>query len=396
MHFKLFFDRIDSLMGKISLRDFPSAQKRRQFLEKELKIKLDNISQFTFTEDQAVGRNIENLIGTTQIPLGVAGPLTLRTTNHQPRTYYIPLATTEGALVASVSRGCKAVTESGGAKVLIETVGITRGPVFKTKGIEHGSTTKAWIESHISLISQITQKTSSHLKLLKIDCSLVGRNLFLRFYYDTSDAMGMNMATFATEEAVRLIEKETKAECISLAGNFDIDKKPAWLNFILGRGKKVWAEVVLKKEVVKDLLKTTPQKLAEVVYRKNHLGSMMSGSLGFNAHFANVIAAIFIATGQDPAHVVEGSLGVTTAEVVGDGDLYFSIYLPSLVVGTVGGGTHLPTQQEALNLMGATDVLEYSQAVGAAVLACELSLIASLAEGTLAKAHKKLGRKEKE
>ena len=236
--------------------------------------------------------------------------------------------------------------------------------------------------------------TSIFVKLLKIDCSLVGRNLFLRFYYDTSDAMGMNMATIATEQAVKLIEQKTAAECISLAGNFDIDKKPAWLNFIEGRGKKVWAEIVLNKKIVKEVLKTTPQKLAEVVYRKNHLGSIMSGSLGYNAHFANIIAAIFIATGQDPAHVVEGSLGITTAEVLGNEDLYFSVYLPSLVVGTVGGGTHLPTQKEAFGIMKISDVLEYCQIVGATTLAGELSLIASLSEGSLASAHKKLGRKK--
>lgn len=377
----------------LSLRDFPSAQKRREFLEKELEISLDNIGSFTFPEDQVAGRNIENLIGATQIPLGIAGPLTLRAPNHQPQTLYIPLATTEGALVASVSRGCKAVTGSGGAKVLVETVGITRGPVFKTTGIEHGLKIKDWIDKNFSQVSQVTQKTSSHLKLLKADCQIIGKNLFVRFSFNTQDAMGMNMVSLATEEAVRLIEKETKAECIALAGNFDIDKKPAWLNFILGRGKKVWAEVILKKQVVKQILKTTPQAMADVVYRKIQIGSAMAGSMGFNGHFANCVAAIFAATGQDLAHVVEGSLGVTTAEVLDSGDLYFSIYLPSLVCGTVGGGIHLPSQQEALNLMGVKDVLQYSQAVSAAILSCELSLIASLAEGTLAKAHKKLGRK---
>lgn len=378
------------MSSKPSLRNFKNSQSRREFLAKELDIKLDKIADFNFTEDQAVGRNIENLIGSTQIPLGVAGPLLL-----QPTTYnYIPLATTEGALVASISRGCKAITESGGAKVLVEEVGITRGPVFKTQGIEHGLKTKDWISKNIVQISQVTQKTSSHLKLLKIDCSLVGRNLFVRFYFDTTDAMGMNMATIATQEAVKLIEQKTKSQCVSLAGNFDIDKKPAWLNFISGRGKKVWAEITLSQAILKEVLKTTPKNLADLVYRKCLLGSAISGSLGFNAHFANIIAAIFAATGQDLAHVVEGSLGITTAEVLDNGDLYFSIYLPSLIVGTVGGGTHLPTQQEALKIMKAESVLEYARAIGGAVLAGELSLLASLSEGTIAKAHQRLGRKK--
>ncbi|MCL4365866.1 hydroxymethylglutaryl-CoA reductase, partial [Patescibacteria group bacterium] len=326
------------MQSKSSFRNFKNAQSRRDFLAKELDIELDKIADFNFTEEEVSGRNIENLIGATQIPLGAAGPLKI--INHQSLiiNHFIPLATTEGALVASISRGCKAITESGGAKVLVEEVGITRGPVFKTHGIEHGLKTKDWISKNIVQISQVTQKTSSHLKLLKIDCSLAGRNLFVRFYFDTTDAMGMNMATIATEEAVKLIEQKTKSQCVSLAGNFDIDKKPAWLNFISGRGKRVWAEITLSQVVLKEVLKTTSKNLADLAYRKCLLGSAISGSLGFNAHFANIIAAIFAATGQDLAHVVEGSLGVTTAEVLDNGDLYFSIYLPSLIVGTVGGG----------------------------------------------------------
>ena len=410
MHFLL--ELALKMKRAVSLRDFSSAESRREFLENKLNIKLKNIGNFIFTEESVSGRNIENLIGATQIPLGVAGPIKFHSMNHEPRTHYIPLATTEGALVASASRGCKAITQSGGATVRAELVGTTRGPVFKVLGLEHGLKVQQWIQSHISLISLISQKTSSHIKLLKIDCSQVGRNLFTRFYFDTQDAMGMNMVTIATTAAAKLIEKETRGTLISVAGNFDIDKKPAWLNFITGRGKKVWAEAVLKKEVVKDILKTTPEEIAEVVYRKIQVGSAMAGSLGFNAHFANCVAAIFAATGQDLAHVVEGSLGVTTAEVLKNGDLYFSIYLPSLMVGTIGGGTHLPTQQEALKIMGLPaarlpagqgrqgikeygDSLKYAEIVGSAILALEISLIASQAEGTLAKAHERLGRKQK-
>lgn len=382
------------MKSKVSLRDFKDAQDRRKFLEQQLNMTLDNISNFSFPEDAAVGRNIENLIGATQIPLGVAGPLKLRTTNNKQRTYYIPLATTEGALVASVSRGCKAVTKSGGATVFVEDVGITRGPVFKTKNLGESMKLKKWIDDHFADLAKVTKQTSRHLNLKKVGCRLVGRNLFARFYFDSEDAMGMNMATFATEEAANLIEKKTKTECVSIAGNFCVDKKPAWLNFISGRGKRVWAEVVLPKTVLEEVLKITPSMLADLVYRKCLLGSVMSGSLGFNAHFANMIAAIFASTGQDLAHVVEGSLGVTTAEVLKNGDLYFSIYLPSLIVGTVGGGTHLPTQKEALAIMKTSGVLEYAKVVGGAVLAGELSLLGSLAEGSLASAHKKLGRKK--
>ena len=372
-----------------SLRDLQSAQKRRGFLEKELNIKLNNISNFTFTESQVSGRNIENLIGATQIPLGVAGPLAVN-----GKSFFIPLATTEGALVASIARGCKAVTEAGGANVFVENVGITRGPVFKLKNLGEAIKLKGWIEKNFKELAKVAESTSSHLKLLKADFKVLGRNLFVRFYFDTQDAMGMNMATIATEVMVRLIEQNTRAKCISLAGNFDIDKKPAWLNFIQGRGKKIWAEAILDKKVIRDVLKTTPERIVEVVHTKNHLGSIMSGSLGFNAHFANIIAAIFLATGQDPGHIVEGSLGVTTAEELDQGDLYFSIYLPSLIVGIVGGGTELPTQQEALKILGVKKVVEFAESLGAATLAGELSLISSLAKGTLARAHQKLGRRK--
>ena len=374
----------------MSLRDFKDAQKRREFLQNKLNISLDKIGEFNFTEDQVAGRNIENLIGATQIPLGVAGPLAVN-----GKSFFIPLATTEGALVASIARGCKAVTEAGGANVFVENVGITRGPVFKLKNLGEAIKLKGWIEKNFKELAKVAESTSSHLKLLKADFKVLGRNLFVRFYFDTQDAMGMNMATIATEVMVRLIEQNTRAKCISLAGNFDIDKKPAWLNFIQGRGKKIWAEAILDKKVIRDVLKTTPERIVEVVHTKNHLGSIMSGSLGFNGHFANIIAAIFLATGQDPGHIVEGSLGVTTAEELDQGDLYFSIYLPSLIVGIAGGGTELPTQQEALKILGVKKVVEFVESIGAATLAGELSLISSLAEGTLARAHQELGRRGK-
>lgn len=381
-----------------SLRDFKNAKERRTALEKELEVNLDNISKFSFTEEEVFGKNIENLIGASQIPLGIAGPILVKGKGLRVKgeEFYLPLATTEGALIASVSRGCKAIFESGGAQTLIEDTGITRGPVFKTDGITHSQKVKNWVEKNFKAIAKVCAQTSSHLKLLKIETSFTGKNLFIRFSFNTADAMGMNMATIATEKAVKLIERETHAKCVSIAGNFDIDKKAAWLNFISGRGKKAWAEVIIKEKVCKDILKVNPSQIADLVYRKVQIGSAMAGSIGFNAHFANIIVAIFASTGQDLAQVVEGSLGMTTAEVLESGDLYFSIYLPSLIIGTIGGGTTLPTQSEALQILGvrgAKNVLKFACIVAASVLAGELSLIASQAEGSLAKAHLKLGRK---
>ncbi len=375
-----------------SLRNFHSANKRREFIQSELKIKLPSLSLFTFTEDQVSGRNIENLLGAVQIPLGVAGPLTI---NHKgnPIQHYIPIATTEGALVASISRGAKAVSESGGANYEIDNVGVTRAPVFKTKNISHSVNIQKWVNDNFQKIKQICEQTSSHLKLKKIESNFSGKNLFLRFSFDPDQAMGMNMATIAVQEAVSFIEKKTDSFCISLSGNYDVDKKPSWLNFITGRGKRVWADAVIKRSIVKSVLKTTPEKIVDLVNRKILTGSIMSGSMGFNAHFSNVIAAIFAATGQDLGQITEGSLGITSAELDENKDLYISVYLPSLMIGLVGGGTNLPTQKEAQSIMGAQSVIEFSGIVACAVLAGELSLLASQSEGTLAKAHINLARK---
>ncbi|MCL4378860.1 MAG: 3-hydroxy-3-methylglutaryl-CoA reductase, partial [Actinobacteria bacterium] len=196
-----------------------------------------------------------------------------------------------------------------------------------------------------------------------------------------------NMATVATKRIVDLIEKKTVVRCLSLAGNFDIDKKPAWLNFINQRGYSAWAEVLLPKKTVEDTLKTTPEKIFEVWLAKCMIGSAISGSLGFNAHFANVVAAFYAAIGQDLAHVVEGSMGITIVKMMKNSDLYFSVYLPALLVGIIGGGTKLATKKEALAIIGAKTPEELVEVLAGTVLAGEISLLASLAEGSLAKAH---------
>lgn len=378
-----------------NLRDYKNSAERRTFLESELKTDLSNISKFSFTEESVSGKNIENLIGSTQIPLGIAGPLLIKK-DETSTIHYIPLATTEGALVASVSRGCKAIYESGGAIIQLNNVGVTRAPVFKTSGIGHCVEIKKWLTTNYEKLKSLSESTSSHLKLLKIDSNFSGRNLFIRFHFDSEDAMGMNMATIAVEQVIPLIEKETHSKCISVSGNYDVDKKPAWLNFITGRGKRVWAEVVIPKAIIKSVLKATPEKIADLVYRKILVGSIMSGSMGFNAHYSNIIAAIFTATGQDLGQVVEGSLGITSAEITDNGDLYFSIHLPSLMIGTVGGGTNLPTQKEALSIMGIKnqgDSSKFAGIIASTILAGELSLLASQSAGTLGESHINLARK---
>jgi len=366
-------------------------------MDKSLFSGLKNIRKTLIDKQKNI--HCENLVGAISLPLGVAGPLVIKNLpagrqglKFKISNYYVPLATTEGALVASVNRGCKAVRLAGGITVYCDYIGTARGPVFETSGIKESLRLKKWLTESFSLIKKTAELTSSHLKLIKIETKVIGRYIFARFAFDTGEAMGMNMATIATQSIIDLIEKKTKIKCLSIAGNFDIDKKPAWLNLFQGRGRTILAEVVIPKKIVQTVLKTTSQKIFDLWLGKNIFGSIISGSMSFNAHFANIVAAFFAATGQDLAHVVEGSLGLTVAKVLKNENLYFSVYLPAIMVGTVGGGTKLITQTEARNIINIKNSQELAEVLGGAVLAGELSLLASLAEGSLVKAHKKLGR----
>lgn len=390
---------IRSIAYIMDLRGYSDINLRRKNLEKMLKVKLSHVGNYSLNAEIASTKNCENMIGAVQIPLGVAGPLKIRS-SLQNRDVFIPLATTEGALVASVNRGSKAILQSGGASVISKKVGITRAPVFVVEDINEGEKTAKWVRENFSMLKETVEETSSHLKLLTIVSQIVGRNLFLRFNFDSQDAMGMNMATIACTVVADIIEKKTKAKLVSISGNYCADKKPNMLNFIQGRGIQVSADCTLSLDVVKRILKTTPEKFIDVVNRKVYIGSILSGSIGANSHAANVLAAIFAATGQDLAHISEVSSVVTTAEITNKG-LYVSVFLSDLVIGTIGGGTGLETQKEALTIMGLSggscgeNSQKLAEIIGAAVLAGELSLIASLSVNSLARAHRKLGRGEK-
>lgn len=376
----------------MSLKDFKTITARRNYIEKEINIKFEAICDYPPSLEAAQVKNCENMIGAVQIPLGVAGPIKVLG-NYAKGDFFIPLATTEAALVASVNRGCKALSFSKGVTTFTEDAGITRGSIYETGGILPGRQFAVWFQDNFERIDTVARSTSSHLSLKQITTRILGTKLFVRFSYHTSEAMGMNMATIATQKISEFIFTQKGFKCIALAGNFDIDKKPSWLNFILGRGKQVWAEGLIPGSIVKEVLKTTPEEIHKTAINKCLVGSALSGSIGFNAHFANVIAAIFIATGQDPAHVVEGSLGITSTEIIGS-DLYISVFLPDLILGTIGGGTRLPSQKESLTIMGieGKSSLEFAEIVGAGVLAGELSLISSIAAGSLSFAHEKLAR----
>ncbi len=388
---------VDKVLGNANA----AALARRMALERMYGVGLSSIGSTILDFEELVGRNIENPIGAVQVPVGVAGPL--RVVGEYARgDYYVPLATTEGALVASINRGAKAVTLSGGARTRVLRDGMARAPVFWTPSLVEALRLRDWVMEHLDEVRAAAEATTSHGRLLEVRPFQAGNLLWLRFVYHTGDAMGMNMVTIATDAAVEYILSNYPgdARLIAISGNLCTDKKPSAVNIVCGRGKTVTAEATIPREVAEKVLKASPEAIDEVNRAKNLMGSAMAGSLGgFNAHYANIVAAIFIATGQDVAQVVESSMGFTWTEVRGD-SLYISVTLPSLEVGTVGGGTRLPTQREALALLGAagggnppgSNARKLAEIIAATVLAGELNLLAALAANELARAHRLLGR----
>lgn len=367
---------------------------RREFIGAKTDSNLTNMGSYTLDMNQAMQKNIENPIGTIQIPIGVAGPLKINGEKGS-KDYYIPLATSEGALLASVNRGASAITAAGGCTARVINDKMTRAPVIKVQNSVDAIKVKTWFENNFDKIKEVAESTTSHGKLLKIDPILiVGSYVYPRFVYSTGDSMGMNMVTIATEKVLKLLSEETNAQHIALSGNVCVDKKPSNMNLIEGRGKTVIADITIPEEIVEKKLKTTAEAIVEVNIAKNLIGSAVSGTMAYNAHYANMVAAIFLATGQDAAHVVEGSLGITHAENR-NGDLYFSVNMPDLPIATIGGGTRLETAQEGLNILGlagSNNVREFAEVIVSTVMAGELSLIGALAAGHLARAHQQLGR----
>ncbi|WP_440770085.1 hydroxymethylglutaryl-CoA reductase (NADPH) [Natronorubrum sp. DTA28] len=387
-----------------------AAEARRLFVERETGTDLESIGDYTFPAERAEP-NIENMIGAAQIPMGIVGPVDVNGDasgasdgGAADGEHYLPLATTEGALLASVNRGLGVIRTAGGADARVTKNGMTRAPVFRVNGVAEAAETVEWVNDNFDTLAEAAESTTSHGELLDIEPYVVGDSVYLRFAYDTKDAMGMNMATIATGEACEIVESETPASLVALSGNLCSDKKPAAINAVEGRGRSVTADVLIPGELVEERLHTTADAIAEANTRKNLTGSAKAGSLGFNAHAANVVAAAFLATGQDEAQVVEAANTITTMDARqredGTSDLYASVSLASLEVGTVGGGTKLPTQSEALEILGLrgggepagsnADALAEIIAVGA--LAGELSLLAALASRHLASAHEDLGR----
>ena len=350
-------------------------------------------------------KNCEQMLGTVPIPVGYAGPLAVTFSNGTTADIHLPLATTEGALVASVNRGCKALSQAGGVRITRSTYhGMTRSIAFK---IQDSKFTIQAINKHHDTWKSVAQSTSSHLKVLTYDIDTQDNYLFLTLSCDTDAAMGMNMVTIAAQAVGEWIEKNIEGlEMITVAGNVDSDKKPSARTHDRGRGYEATVEATIPTEIVQSILKTTPEAMLETAHAKLDIGSSIAGAIGHNLHAANIIAALYLATGQDAAHVAEGSLTDTTTTLNTSPtknkkqktkNLKISCRLPALLVGVLGGGTALPTQSQCLQMLlkpktSLHPCKQLAESIAAATLAGELSLLAAQASHQLAKAHRELGR----
>ncbi|KAM1047455.1 hypothetical protein PS2_026522 [Malus domestica] len=376
---------------------------RREALQKTTGRSLEGLPLEGFDYRSILGQCCENPVGYVQIPVGVAGPLLL-----DGEEYMVPMATTEGCLVASTNRGFKAIYASGGAESVLFNDSMTRAPIVRFHSVVRAAQLKFFVENPLNFdaLAVVFNRSSRFAKLEKIRCAIAGRNLYLRFSCSTGDAMGMNMISKGVQYVIEFLQNEfPDMEVVGISGNFCSDKKAAAVNWIEGRGKSVTCEAVIKEEVVRKVLKTDVDSLAKLNVNKNLVGSAMAGALGgFNAHASNIVSAVFIATGQDPAQNIESSHCITLMEADGN-DLHISVTMPSIEVGTVGGGTQLASQSACLNLLGVKGASKDSpglnsrqlaRIVAGAVLAGELSLMSAIASGQLVKSHMKYNRSSRD
>lgn len=346
------------------------------------------------------GANCETVVGYIPIPVGMVGPLTLN-----GKTVYFPMATTEGCLVASTNRGCKAISQGSGAISTITKDGITRAPCLRMQSAREAAELKIWCETPENFLKmkEAFESTTSFGKLSSATVTVAGKNAYVRLKCFSGDAMGMNMVSKGTLAVIEFLKDFFPTlNLLALSGNMCTDKKAAAINWIEGRGKSVVVEATIPKDVVRTTLKTNVKTLVSVNINKNLIGSAMAGSVGgFNAHASNIVTAVFLATGQDPAQNVESSNCLTLMEETEDGDLWISCTMPSIEVGTVGGGTSLPAQSAGLKVVGCkgggeipgNNAKQLAHVVASATMAGELSLLAALSANTLVQAHMQHNRK---
>ena len=348
-------------------------------------------------EDMSVyTSNIENCIGTVKMPVGVAGPLRVNG-SFAKGDYLLPLATTEAALVASYHRGSVVLSKSGGCSAVILAEGVTRSPGFAFSSISDMLSFSHWVLTYKEKLKEVAGTTTRFGSLQDIRFAAQGSHLYLLCDFLTGDAAGQNMVTIATQAICDFIIEHAPVEpCYwFVEANASGDKKATAQSFTTVRGKKVSAEALIPGQYIERFLHTTTEKMVQY-WQMSALGGVMTGSIGVQGHYANGLAALFIACGQDAACVAEAAVGITRFEKREDSSLYVSATLPNMIVGTVGGGTKLPSQQAALELMGLSGdgcSRAFAEVCASAALAGEISIIGAMAAGDFTKAHDSLARK---
>jgi hydroxymethylglutaryl-CoA reductase (NADPH) len=369
------------------------AARRRDFLHDQTGARLEHVGAFSFDPGVLPG-NVENFSGVAQVPIGVAGPLRVNG-EHAQGDFYVPLATTEGTLVASYNRGMRLLSECGGVKTTVVDDQMQRAPAFILEDALEARQFGEWVDQHQEEICAAAQETTRSGKLTYIDQYQVGPLRYLRVNYTTGDAAGQNMTGRATLAACEWIKANYPGDAeFVLSGAIDTDKKHSQINMLLTRGKRVVAEAVIKNDVLQRLMGVDTKTVYD--YRQiGMVGGFLAGSSYNGAHAANGLTAIFIATGQDVANISESHAGITYSRLLDNGDYYWSVTLTSLIVATYGGGTGLPTQRECLELLGCYGTgkaRKLAEICAATVLAGDTSLTSAILAGHWVTSHERLGR----
>lgn len=369
------------------------AAERRAFVREQTGANLSHIGQYSFDPATLPG-NIENFAGVAQVPIGIAGPVLVQGERAQGN-FYVPMATTEGTLVASYNRGMKLLTECGGVKATVVEQRMQRAPVFICADAVEARDFGFWVERNLDAIRSAAEATTRAGKLVNIGQYQVGPLRYLRFNFTTADAAGQNLTSKATWAACEWIKSAFPGKIqYVLSGGMDTDKKHSHVNTLLTRGRRVVAEAVLRRGLLNRLMGVEPKQL---FYSRQiqATGAFLAGSANNGAHAANGLAAIFIATGQDAANVSESHAGISYSQLLENGDYYWSITLPSLIVATYGGGTGLATQKECLEILGCYGLGKadkFAEICAATVLAGEISLGCAVLHGDWVLSHDRLGR----
>ena len=339
--------------------------------------------------------NIESYIGTISVPVGVAGPLRVHGTDGS-RDYRVPLATTEAALVASYNRGARLLTSAGGCNARVVAEAVSRTPMFAFNGLVDAEEFSRFIDAHADLLTDAVSQVTSHGRLVSVRCLIEGNHVYVDLQFTTGDASGQNMVTFASDAICKLILEHSPIapQYWFLEANFSGDKKSTAKSMGHVRGKRVIADITIPRALVEQKLHTTPERMVEY-WCAGAIGGVLSGTTGIQGHFANGLAALYLACGQDVACVAESATGITRLETTEAGDLYASVTLPNIMVGTVGGGTTLPSAKACLDILGLAGCGKsraLAEVCGAIVLAGELSIIGAFCSGDFAMAHRALSR----